>query len=88
MSVSGDGQYDYQDSGFDNFMSRSIDNTPQINLDSASPPNNAIAFDRTQTTGPVGDSFRVGNITFNGSDGTITLNDGTNDRLIIGSGDF
>lgn len=88
MSTSDDGQYDLTDSGFDGFMSRSVDGSPAINLDSPTPPQNSVAFDRTQVTGPLGDSFVIGNITLDGSAGTIILNDGTNDRLLIGDGDF
>lgn len=79
---------DYVAAGFDNFLSRSIDNNPQNNLDSPSPPNNAVAFDRTQATGSLGDSFRIGgtqgSISFNGSEGNIIGNDGQNDFFILG----
>lgn len=78
------GDYDMTTAGFDGFMSRSIDQTPQINLDSATPPNNAIAFDRNQVTGALGDTFRLGKIYLNGSTGTIIMSDGTNDVLLIG----
>lgn len=84
MSVSEDGQYDLTDAGFDSFLSRSVDQTPQLNLDSPQPYNNAVAFDRTQISGPLGDTMRVGKIYLNGADGNIIMNDGTNDRLLIG----
>lgn len=79
-----DGQYDYSTAGFDNFMSRSVDQTPQLNLDSSSPSNNAVAFDRTQVDGPLGDTLRLGRIYLNGADGNIIVNDTNNDRLLIG----
>lgn len=78
---------DYSDSGFDNFMSRSVDQTPQINLDSAVPPNNSVAFDRNQISGPLGDTLRLGNIFINGADGNIIVSDGQNDRLLLGEQD-
>lgn len=84
MSTADDGTYDLTDSGFDGFISRSVDQTPQINLDSPAPSNNAIAFDRNQVDGMLGDTLTIGNIKLNGADGTIILSDGTNDRLIIG----
>lgn len=84
MSVASDGQYDYADAGFDGFLSRSVDATPELNLASQVPSNNAVAFDRTQVTGPLGDTLRLGRIYINGSNGTIIMNDGTNDVLLIG----
>lgn len=79
-----DGDYDLTSAGFDGFMSRSVDSTPQLNLDSPTPPNNAIAFDRNAVSGMLGDTLTIGNIKLNGSDGTIILSDGSNDRIIIG----
>lgn len=80
-----DGQeMDYNSAGFDNFFSRSVEQSPQINLDSPSPPNNAVAFDRTQVTGPLGDTFRIGLISLNGADGNIIVNDSNDDRLLLG----
>jgi len=84
MSTADDGTYDLTDAGFDSFLSRSIDQTPQLNLDSPQPSNNAVAFDRTQITGALGDTLRIGRIYFDGSNGTIIMNDGTNDVLLIG----
>lgn len=75
---------DYIASGFNAFLSRSIDNGPTVNLDSVTPPNNTLAFDRTQINGMLGDIFTIGNIKLNGSEGTIILSDGTNDRVLIG----
>lgn len=76
--------YDYNAAGFDGFMSRSVDQTPNLNLDSPVPSNNSVAFDRNQVSGPLGDTFRVGKINLNGGAGNITANDGQNDFLIIG----
>lgn len=73
---------DYNAAGFDNFMSRSIDQTPQINLDSPAPPNNAVAFDRTQTTGPLGDTFRVGNMLLDGVSGRISVFDDSGNEVV------
>lgn len=75
---------DYTASGFDKFMSRSIDQTPQANLDSPTPPNKSVAFDQVQVSGLLGDTLAIGKINLNGADGTIILSDGSNDRLLIG----
>jgi hypothetical protein len=77
-------QYDYRDSGFDAFLSRSIDSTPQANLDSLGPVNNAIRYDDMQVSGMLGDTYAIGKIHLNGGKGNITGNDGNNDFFIIG----
>lgn len=77
--------YDYTTAGFDKFFNRSVDNSPQSNLDS--PPAYApqtSRHDDLQTSGVLGDSFRIGNITLDGSANAITLSDGENTRLLIG----
>lgn len=74
------GDYDMTAAGFDGFMSRSIDSTPELNLDSVVPPNNALPFDRTQITGSQGDTFNMGGISMAAKDNAITLNDG---QLIV-----
>jgi len=77
--------YDYSDSGFDGFLSRSIDELSQVNLDSAGPKSTAIRFDASQVSGAVGDTFRVGKIFINGADGNIVGNDGNVDFFLIGN---
>lgn len=74
---------DYTNSGFDKFLSRG--DTPNLGstLDQ-NVPNNSMPADRTQITGAMGDTLRIGKIFLNGSAGNITANDGTNDFLIIG----
>lgn len=72
--------YDMTAAGFDGFMSRSIDSTPALNLDSPVPFNNALPFDRTQVTGSQGDTFNMGGIGMSAKDNAITLNDG---QLIV-----
>lgn len=74
---------DYTSSGFDKFLSRG-ESTLQGNLDQQL-PNNAVSFDRTQISGALGDTLRIGKIYLNGATGTIVLNDGSNDVLVIGS---
>ena len=68
-------EYSYQDSGFDNFLSRSIDNTAQDNLDSQGPISNSIRYDSQQVSGSLGDTFRVGKITIDGVAGRISVMD-------------
>lgn len=84
MSTQGDGQYDLTDAGFDGFLSRSVDDTARTNLDSPTNTSQQVAFDRNQITGALGDTFRIGRIYFDGSNGTIIMNDGQNDVLLIG----
>lgn len=80
-------RHDYERAGFDAFLTRSIDG-PLANLTStpAGPPPRQIDFDRQQVNGVLGDTFKVGeSVRVNGSDGNIILNDGENDRLLLGS---
>lgn len=84
MSVSGDGEYTYEDSGFDKFLSREISGHQAANLDSPVPPSTQQAFDRTQATGALGDTLSIGRIRLNGSAGNIIINDGNNDFLLMG----
>lgn len=67
--------YDYSTSGFDNFLSRSIDSLDQVNLDSAGPQSNNLRFDGSQISGALGDVFSIGNILLDGRTGRITLKD-------------
>lgn len=76
--------YDYSNAGLDSFLSRSIDDISQVNLDSTGPRSSAIRYDDSQQSGMMGDMIRIGKITLNGQDGNIVGNDGTNDFFIIG----
>lgn len=76
--------YDYEDSGFDGFLSRSVDNLPQVNLDSRGPQSTAQAYDRSQVSGFLGDTFQVGGTKI--SRDNIIMNDGDTDVLLIGKG--
>lgn len=58
-------------------MSRSVDDSPAVNLDSQARPTNQVAFDRNQVSGSQGDTYDMGGISLNPKDNTITLNDGT-----------
>lgn len=49
----------YQDSGFDSFLSRSIDDTPQFNLDSQGPQTTQMRYDSAGLSGVAGDVFRT-----------------------------
>lgn len=74
---------DYTNSGFDKFLSRG--DTPNLGgpLD-AQTPNNSLPADRTQITGALGDTLRIGNILLDGASGRIIMNDGNTDVLLIG----
>jgi hypothetical protein len=67
--------YDYTYSGLDSFLSRSIDETPQSNLEAAGPTSMSVAYDRNQVSGAMGDTMQVGKIQINGSDGRISICD-------------
>lgn len=73
---------DYTDAGFDGFLSRSVDDLSQFNLDSQGPVTTQIPFDRAQVSGMLGDTIQIGNVKINNTN--ITLGDGTNQRLLIG----
>jgi hypothetical protein len=75
---------DYETSGFDAFLSRSIDDVSQVNLDSQGPQTNAIRYDDRQVDGMLGDTLQIGKIRLNGSQGNITGNDGGNDFFLLG----
>jgi hypothetical protein len=74
--------YDYTDAGFDAFLSRSIDNTPQVNLDSQGPVSRQVAFDRTQVTGKQGDTWAAGPVRITKTG--LIVNDGNNDFFLVG----
>lgn len=77
MAVGDDGtfDYDYSAAGFDSFLSRSIDDLSQTNLDSPGPVSTANAYDRQQSSGSIGDSLGVGNIRIDGVSGRIDIVD-------------
>lgn len=78
-------EYSYIDAGFDSFLSRSIDDLSQANLDSQGPQTTMVRQDGASFSGAMGDNMRFGKITINGSDGTIIINDGNNDFLLMGT---
>ncbi len=67
--------YDYNVAGFDGFLSRSIDSNYQTNLNAAGPQSTAMAFDRSQPSGSIGGTFRVGKISIDGVKGRISIYD-------------
>lgn len=75
---------DYTDSGFDSFLSRSIDDLPQSNLDSTGPVTNQVRYDSTQVSGALGDTLRIGSIYFDGVNGRISIYDQNNEVVRIG----
>ena len=80
--------YSYSDAGFDDFFSRSVDGLSQANLDSQGPQTTAIKYDSAQISGRVSDTIQLGtSIRLSGVDENIVLNDGNNDRLLIGRQD-
>ena len=77
-------KYDYEASGFDGFLSRSIDDLSQVNLDAAGPQSTAIRYDSAQVSGMLGDTIRVGSILINGVEGRISIYDGDTEVVRIG----
>lgn len=77
-------EYSYIDAGFDSFLSRSIDNLSQVNLDSQGPVSTQFRADSAVVSGSFGDTLRLGNIKLNGVPGNIVINDGNNDFLLMG----
>lgn len=76
------GIYDYTNAGFDKFFNRSVDASPQQNLDT--PPavaSNAQRFDDYQVSGKVGDTFRVGNVYLDGAAGKISIYDDSGNEI-------
>ncbi len=76
--------YSYQDSGFDKFLSRSIDDLSQSNLSVGGPVSQSIAYDRNQVSGQLGDIIRIGSIQLDGRKGRISIYDGNNEVVRIG----
>lgn len=77
-------EYDYTDAGFDSFLSRSVDNLAQINLDSQGPQTTQVRYDSAQVSGMLGNTLQIGGIQLNGVPGNIVINDGSNDFLLMG----
>jgi len=72
----------YEDLGFNKFMERTIgsQNTQQAQS------MGQLNFDQVQMSGSLGDSIQVGggNVRIEGANKRIVINDGENDRIIIG----
>jgi hypothetical protein len=73
--------YDYIEAGFDGFLSRSIDDVSQTNLDSSGPVSTAQAFDRTQVTGQLGDTLQIGKVKIDGVKGRVSITDDSNNEV-------
>ena len=76
--------YTYESSGFDGFLSRSIDNLSRTNLESSGPTSTNIRYDSSQMSGKLGDTIRVGNIYIDGVKGRISIYDNNNEVVRIG----
>lgn len=74
--------YDYTAAGFDKFLSRSVDDAQQQNLDAGGVTPMAIPFDRTQSTGSLGNTIRVGNINLDGVTGRISIYDDQGNEVV------
>ena len=74
--------YTYQSAGFDSFLSRSIDDLTQVNLDSQGPTSTAMKYDAAQVSGRLGDSLRLGDVLI--TKRNIQISDGERVFLIMG----
>lgn len=81
--------YDYTVAGFDAFLTRSIDGgQTALGTDNfGAMPSQQLAFDRSQISGVLGDTMRIGRIYLNGSQSNIVMNDGENDFFFMGDDD-
>lgn len=61
--------YNYETSGLDGFLTRSIDDAPQDKLMDSTPRTTQLAYDRSQISGFLGDSFSIGDIKLDGKSG-------------------
>lgn len=74
---------DYTDSGFDKFLSRGGTPSLQGPLDvETTTTNNAVPFDRTQISGSLGDTLKIGNIFIDGSTGRISIYDDSGNEVV------
>lgn len=74
--------YNYESAGFDGFLSRSIDSTPQVNLNSQGPVSSSIRYDAAGVSGMLGDTLQLGRVHLNSTN--ITVSDENNVRVLIG----
>lgn len=75
--------YDYEKAGFDGFLSRSIDEVSQVNLDAAGPNSRQLRYDSAQISGMLGDKFQVGNILIDGVNGRIDIVEGKTGNVVV-----
>lgn len=79
-------EYSYSDSGYDDFMSRSIEGATAANLDqstSGGGSSRQLNFDAAQVSGSLGDILKVGNVLINGQRGRITIEDDSGNTVAI-----
>lgn len=75
----------YLDSGFDAFLSRSIDDLSQVNLDSQGPQTTAMRYDSAQVSGSLGNTLQIGKVHIDGVSGRISVfDDNGNETIRIG----
>lgn len=81
-------EYTYAAAGFNRFFRRSIDSQSASTLSEAasfaSSSSQEINFDQVQTRGSLGDIIQVGSITIDGTNGKISVFDGSNEVVRIG----
>ena len=77
--------YNYESSGFDGFLSRSVDDLTQTNLDSGGPQTTQIRYDGSQVSGMLGDTLQIGKVHIDGVKGRVSVyDDSGNETIRIG----
>lgn len=74
--------YNYTSAGFDGFLSRSIDKTPQVNLSDQGPVSTAIRYDSAQVSGMLGNVLQIGSINLDGVKGRISIFDSNGNETV------
>lgn len=74
--------YSYETAGLDNFLSRSIDNLTQVNLDSSGPQSTQMRYDSAQSSGSIGDAIQLGKVKIDGVAGRISVYDDNGNEVI------
>lgn len=83
-------EYDYIASGFNGFLSRRIRRPDASTLQGLSndTPRREINFDRTTTSGSLGDTFTIGSIFLDGSRGRIDIKSTTTQETVVRLGEL
>lgn len=76
-----DEDYNYENAGFSGYLTRSLVDASGT---AQSFQARQLNFEQSQISGALGDTLKIGRIFINGAEGNIIVNDGENDRVLIG----